>query len=94
MVDESNELKRRRRCRKTNQREKPRLFLTQVMREEEGSLWPEIRPRKSTKSRMEVRPDHRVEGSVVVLRHQEAKVGSVKHEEGTWRGDVTVGSSE
>ena len=39
-------------------------------------------------------PDHRVEGSVVVLRHQEAKVGSVKHEEGTWRGDVTVGSSE
>ena len=34
------------------------------------------------------------EESVVVLRHQEAKVGSVKHEEGTWQDDVAVDSSE
>ena len=43
---------------------------------------------------MEVRPDHMVEGSVVVLRHQEAKVGSVMREEGTWQDDVAVGLSE
>ena len=64
------------------------------MCEEEGGIWPEVRLRRSTKSWMEVRPDHRVEESVVVLRHQEAKVGSVKHEEGTWQDDVAVGSSE
>ena len=45
-------------------------------------------------SRMEDLSARRAEGSVVVLRHQEAKVGSAKHEEGTWRGDVVADSSE
>ena len=70
------------------------FFLVPVRCEEEGSLWPEMRLRKSTMSRMENLPDRRAEGSVVVLRHQEAKVGSAKREEGTWRGDVVVDSSE
>ena len=45
-------------------------------------------------SRMEDLPAHRAEGSVVVLRQQEAKVGSAKCEEGTWRINVVADSSE
>ena len=42
---------------------------------------------------MKARPDHRVEGNVVVLHHQEAKAGSVVHEVGTWQDDVAVSLS-
>ena len=64
------------------------------MCEEEGGIWPEVRLRKATKSRVKVLPDHNMEGNVVVLQRQEAKVESVKHGEGTWQDDVAAGSSE
>ena len=43
---------------------------------------------------MEVRPDHRAEEIEVVQHHQEARVGSVEHEEETWQDDVVVDLSE
>ena len=43
---------------------------------------------------MEMEPNRRVEGGVVVQHHAEATVGSVEHEEGTWQDDVTIDSSE
>ena len=94
MVDENNELRGERKCQKQVEGKSHAFFLIPVRCEEEGSLWPEMKLKKSTMSRMENLPDRRAEGSVVVLRHQEAKVGSAKREEGTWRGDVVVDSSE
>ena len=79
--------------RTVQQRGKRAFWLIVGVNEEEGGIWLEVRLRRSTKSRMEARPDHRVEGSVVVLRHQEAKAGSVMREVGTWQDDVAVGLS-
>ena len=41
-----------------------------------------------------MRPDHRPEEIEVVQHHQEARVGSVEHEEETWQDDVVVDLSE
>ena len=94
MVNENNELRGERKCQNESKVKGTPFSMIPMRCEEEGSLWPEMKPRKSTMSRMEDLPAHRAEGSVVALRQQEAKVGSAKCEEGTWRINVVADSSE